>query len=74
MVAVDTVPPPPAAAAAALEGAELLLAELALDGAEAPPAATELPELPHAVTTSAIAASPAAPHIFRICGLLHSPK
>jgi hypothetical protein len=73
MVVVDNAPPP-AAAAAALEGAGLLLAELALDGADPLPAATELPELPHAVTASAIAASPAAPHIFRICGLLTARK
>ncbi|MFY9775637.1 MAG: hypothetical protein WAK28_13825 [Trebonia sp.] len=34
--------------------------------------ADELPELPHAATTRAIAVSPAAPHMFRILSYLPS--
>ena len=34
--------------------------------------ADELPELPHAAATRAIAANPAAPHIFRILSYLPS--
>jgi hypothetical protein len=49
------------AAAALLAGAAGLLLE-----------ADELPELPHAATTRAIAASPAAPHMFRILSYLPS--
>jgi hypothetical protein len=48
-------------AAALLAGAAGLLLE-----------ADELPELPHAATTRAIAASPAAPHTFRILSYLPS--
>jgi hypothetical protein len=48
-------------AAALLAGAAGLLLE-----------ADELPELPHAATTRAIAASPAAPHMFRILSYLPS--
>ncbi|MGB6573779.1 MAG: hypothetical protein WBF20_19055 [Trebonia sp.] len=48
-------------AAALLAGAAGLLLE-----------ADELPELPHAATTRAIAARPAAPHMFRILSYLPS--
>jgi hypothetical protein len=57
--------PPPAPAAAAEAGA-LLGAVLLAAAAGALPWAAVLPELPQAVRTSAAAASPAAPHIFRI--------
>jgi hypothetical protein len=50
-----------AGAAALLVGAAGLLLEV-----------DELPELPHAATTRAIAASPAAPHMFRILSYLPS--
>ncbi|HEY1625652.1 MAG TPA: hypothetical protein VGG16_17815 [Streptosporangiaceae bacterium] len=79
MVFVDSGPV--AASAAALDGAELLPAPAPLPpplpAAVLLPAAAGLPlatvdpdELPHAATASAIAASPAAPHIFRIRDLL----
>jgi hypothetical protein len=63
MVFVDSGPV--AASAAALDGAELLPAAAGL-----PLATVDPDELPHAATASAIAASPAAPHIFRIRDLL----
>jgi hypothetical protein len=52
---------------AVVDSAPAAEASAAPDAAELPlPVAADPPELPHAVTASAIAARPAAPHIFRI--------